>query len=385
MMIRSAPHAVRGRWAALVALTALLTACSGPIIRVTTSAPGSASALQELLYVCNQDDASVSIIDMGTNRVVRTVDLRSHGFSANAKPHHVAVEPDGSFWYVTLIGENRIAKFDRDDRLVGQATFETPGMLALHPTEDVLFVARSMTAVNPPRRVGVLRRSDMSIDELPVFFPRPHALALEPRSGTLYTASLAVNQMAAIDVAREDVELHDVPGAAHALMQFAVSPDGRTLVISAELSHRVIVFDITEPLQPRQVAEIAVERQPFDPVFTPDGRRVYLGNKAADAVTVIDIDRHALARVIRGPGIAQPHGAAVSADGRRVYISSNNLGTDHGMPGHGGDEAGGDAPGGHPDRTTGTVVVIDTETDEIVEVIRVGRNATGIATRTRRP
>jgi YVTN family beta-propeller protein len=363
--------------ALLAAVTVLCAACAAP---VSQSTPSSQAAAGELLYVCNQNDATVSIIDMATNRVIRTVDLRQMGFSENAKPHHVAVEPDGSFWYVTLIGDGRIVKFDRNDRMVGQVPFETPGMLALHPTEDLLFVGRSMTAVSPPQRIGILRRSDMMINELDVFFPRPHALALEPRSGTVYTASLAVNQMAAVKPVDEEVELMDVAGPAHALMQFAVSPDGRALVVSAELSHKVFVFDISTPMSPRLTNEIDVGPQPFDPIFTPDGRWVYLGNKAANTVTVIDMTTRTVAAVIQGRGLAQPHGVATSRDGRFVYISNNNLSQTHDMAAGHEAHAAPATPAGN-----GTVVVIDTATREIVSVIDVGRNAAGIGTRTIRP
>jgi YVTN family beta-propeller protein len=234
-----------------------------------------------------------------------------------------------------------------------------------------------MTAVNPPQRIGVIRRSDMMVNELPVFFPRPHALALEPRSGTVYTASLAVNQMAAVKPLDEEVKLIDVAGPAHALMQFAVSPDGRSLVVSAELSHKVFVFDITDPMAPRLTDEIDVGPQPFDPIFTPDGRWVYLGNKAANTVTVIDMGTRTVAEVIAGRGIAQPHGVATSRDGRFVYISNNNLGQTHDMAAGHEAHAAPATPAG-----PGNVIVIDTATRDIVAVIEVGHNASGIGTRT---
>ncbi|MEM9666415.1 MAG: hypothetical protein AAF970_15875, partial [Bacteroidota bacterium] len=118
------------------------------------------------LYVGNQAEASVSIIDMDRNVLMRVVDLQALGFSENAKPHHTAVEPDGAHWYVSLIGESKVLKFDRDHNLVGQVDFETPGMLAMDPTADRLYVARSMMAVNPPRRVGVIERSSMGLEEV---------------------------------------------------------------------------------------------------------------------------------------------------------------------------------------------------------------------------
>ncbi|MFQ5550955.1 MAG: c-type cytochrome domain-containing protein, partial [Gemmatimonadales bacterium] len=105
----------------------------------------------ELLYVTNQGEATVSVIDMETNMVVRTVDLTALGFSEGSMPHHIAVEPDGSYWYVSLIVANSILKFDRHNNLVGQVAFDRPGLLALDPTGDLLFAARSMISANPPQ------------------------------------------------------------------------------------------------------------------------------------------------------------------------------------------------------------------------------------------
>ena len=358
----------------VVACSAAAPAMHEPAMSaVAVTDPAAAAAT--LLYVCNQNEATVSVVDVATNRVVRTIDLTTLGFSANAKPHHVAVEADGSHWYLTLIGDGKIVKLDRNDRVVGQASFETPGMLALHPTEDLLFVGRSMTAVNPPQRIGVVRRSTMAIDEIDIFFPRPHAMVLQAGTGTVYTASLGVNQMAAVNIETDEVKLTSVDGPPHALMQFAISPDGTTLVASGELSHQVIFFDLADPMQPRRVASVSVEAQPFDPIFTPDGKWVYLGNKAANSITIVDAGSHTVAKVLRGEGIAQPHGTAVSSDGRYVYVSNNNLSDpSHAM--HAGAQ-----PAAQPAGSggKGTVVVIDTRTQAITSVIPVGLNAAGIA------
>lgn len=350
-------------------------------------APAATAAPASWLYVCNQDDATVSVLDMETLQVVRTVDLQALGYSANAKPHHVAVEPDGSYWYVSLIGEGKVVKLDNQDRVVGEAPFETPGMLSLHPGRDLLVVGRSMSAVNPPSRVGLIRPSDMSIDELDVFFPRPHAIALEPSTGIVYTASLGVNQIAAVDPVRERVELTNVEGPQHALMQFAVSPDGSQLVISGELSHTVIFFDLSDPMKPRRVGTVDVGAQPFDPIYTLDGRQVYLGNKAANTITVVDAERFVVEKVFDDPRIREPHGAVLSPDGRYVFISNTNVREDHSMMGmdhsaHGAHAA--HTPAAPVRGGLGSVAVIDVATREIVQVVEMGNNTTGMGAPTRR-
>jgi YVTN family beta-propeller protein len=363
---------------ALLACASASAAVSAP--RAQAAIPPGAAASPAYLYVCNQNDATVSVIDVATMKVARTVDLQKLGFGPNAKPHHVVVEPDGSYWYVSLIGENRILKMDRQDKVVASAEFETPGMMALDPRNDMLFVGRSMTAVNPPQRIGIVNRKTMAIDEVDVFFPRPHAMAMDTANNTVYTASLAVNQLAAIDPETQEVKLTPVDGPQHSVMMFTVSPDGKTLVASGELSHKVLIWDVAQPMQPKLTATIDVGPQPFDPIFTRDGKFVYLGNKAANTVTVIDVANRKVAKVIEGEGLLQPHGTAVSPDGRWVFVSNNNLGDGGGHAMHGADahpatsSASAGAAGG-----TGTVVVIDTRTQEISSVIPVGHNAAGLA------
>ncbi len=314
------------------------------------------------LYVANQDAATVSVVDVGTLRVVHTVDLQALGFPANSKPHHTAVEPDGSHWYVSLIAAGKVLKFTRENELVGQADFETPGMLALHPREDLLFVGRSMAAVNPPQRVGVVNRTDMEIDEVDVFFPRPHAIAVHPNGRYVYTASLGVNQIAGIDLESDEIELTTVDGPTHVMVQFAISPDGRWLVATGQITGTLLVFDLSNASKPRHVRTIEVNPHPWHPTFSPDGRFVYFGNQATNTVTMIDAQRWEVAQVIEGHGLAEPHGIAVSADGRYLFVSNRNL------------------KGDYPSvDNEGTVVVIDTASRTIEKVIEVGPYAAGMS------
>ena len=332
----------------------------------------------QLLYAANQSEAVVSVIDMETNQVVRTVDLQPLGLPANAWPHHIAVEPDGSYWYLSLIASNQILKFDRQNQLIERIDFVRPGLLALDPVGENLYAARSMAAVSPPQEIGVIRRSDMSFEEVGIFLPRPHALAVQPGTGTVFTASLAVNQIASFYPEDEALELADLGGVRpHTFIGFAISPDGRWMVGTTELTASVFVFDL-ERTDMIPVDTIAVNAAPWHPVFTPDGRWVYVGNNWDNTANVIDMETRTLAKVIEGNGLAQPHGSATSPDGRFAYIASRNLEM---PPGHSkyehmytprydtGDNA-----------RAGTVVVIDTSTQEIVKVIEIEGYGAGLGT-----
>lgn len=333
----------------LQVLAAALVAAFGP--------PGSGPAL---LYVCNQDGASISVIDTGTNRVVRTIDLQALGFPPNAKPHHIVAEPDGRAWYLSLIGAGKVVKFDRHDSVIAEVDFETPGMMALHPSRDVLYVGRSMTAVNPPQRIGVVQRAAFTLEEVEILLPRPHALAVHPSGSHVFVGSMSANRIAVVDTRTEEVTFVELEGPPHALVQFALSPDGTRLATGGHLSSRFFLFDASAPPAVRALAVLSVGAMPWDPVFSPDGRYVYFGNNGANTVTVFDAQHRTVAATIEGPGLAEPWGVALSGDGRRLYVSNNN--------------ARGTRPG-----PNGTVVVIDTATRAIVAVIDVGRGPTGIA------
>jgi DNA-binding beta-propeller fold protein YncE len=326
---------------------------------------------QDLVYVCNQDAATITIIDAKRNAVVDTVDLQQLGFSATAKPHHVVVEPDGSFWYVSLIGDNVVLKLDRNNRVVGRAPFDQPGMLALEPDQDRLYVSHSMTAVNPAQRIGAIERSTMDIEEVEVFFPRPHAIAVDPRGTHVYVGSLAENRIVSVNLETEELTFTPVEGGpAHTFVQFAVSPTAPILVVTTELTGRLLVFDITTPGVLRLIKSVEVNAAPWDPVFSVDGRYVFFGNQRTNTITVVETGNWTIAKVIHNDGISDPYGSITSPDGRYVYIANRHVrDSDHAAHGTG------------AAKRVATVVVIDTNTLTVSKVIDVPGDATGIGTR----
>ena len=343
---------------------ALLAAACGGGMAGGPESPAPPSG--ERVYVANQSSATVSVIDAESGEIVETIDVTQFGFDANSRPHHTAVAPDGH-WYVSLIGGGAVLQFDAENQMVAQAPFETPGLLAYDASNDRLYVGRSMMAVNPPQRIGTIDPGSMEIEELDVFFPRPHALAVDGAAHRVWAASLVENQVAVLDSGTEDLELADVDGPSHTLVQFALSPDRTRLVATTQLTGKLLVFDATRPDLPL-VAEVDVGTQPWHPVFLPDGSRVYMGAKDDDAVVVVDAERWAVTARITAPGIVEPHGSAVTADGRYVFVSNRNLKGTY-----------------QPQRSVsdpaevGTVVKIDTATNQVVQTIEVGTYPAGIS------
>lgn len=323
----------------------------------------------DALYVCNQAGATISIIDPTTHAVVETVDLAEYGFSESAKPHHVVVEPDGSAWYVSLIGSDVIAKFNQRNELVGTMEFEAPGMLSLHPTRPLLYSSHTMSIPDVPRTVAVVRRSDMTrSDILSVPIDRPHGMKVSPTGGFAYTTSLSTNEVVPIDTETNDVHAPvTFSGERQRYVQMDITADGSTAYLTGQVAGEVQVLNLENPTAPVRVHRVDVGAEPWHPQLSDDGPTLYFGSKATNMVYLLNTETLSFTTV-EGEGLAQPHGSALSPNGRFLYLSNNNQnGTYTPSSGEG----------------VGTIVVIDTVTRQIRTVIEVGEKPAGINTRWR--
>jgi hypothetical protein len=265
-----------------------------------------------------------------------------------------------------------VVKFDRADKIAGQYEMETPGMLALEGTER-LVVTRSMSAVNPPKRIGIVRRDTMKGDELDVIFPRPHPMAAA--NGYAYTGSLGVNQIATIGLADDKVDLQNVAGPSHSFVQFTLSPDRKTLVGATDVSGQLLVFSLATPGKPALVKAIDVGKMAFDPSFTPDGKFVWVPVKSSNEIAIVDATTWAVAGRITSPEFKQPHQIVFSPDGSTAFVTNNNKMdhmadpsmAGHAMPG----VTGGPAP----------LVLVDVKTRKVEKSIVLGMNLTGMGAR----
>ena len=256
---------------------------------------------------------------------------------------------------------------------MGKFEMETPGMLSFAPGNQ-LVVSRSMSAVNPPKRVAVLDRTKMTGEEIDILFPRPHPMAVV--DGYAYTASLGVNQLAAIELASGKVQIVDVKGPPHAFVQFAVSPDRKTLVASTEVSGQLMVFDVSTPARPTLKAELPLGKMVFDPVFTPDGRSVWVPVKMDNEIAVIDTATWKVTSRIKDDAFKQPHQIVFTADGRTAFVTNNNKMDHMADPAH----AGHAMPAGDE---AAPLVVIDMASKKVTKSLPLGKNLTGMNTRAR--
>jgi len=75
------------------------------------------------------------------------------------------------------------------------------------------------------------------------------------------------------------------------IVGLAVSPDGKTMVATAQLTGKLLVFDLADPAKPKLTQRVATGEWPWLVTFTPDGAEVWVPNQRSNTVTVIDARR----------------------------------------------------------------------------------------------
>ncbi len=321
----------------------------------------------EVIYVCNQGDGTISIIDAQKHIVSKTLNLADYGFSSGSKPHHIVVEQDGNIWYVSLVADGKVLKFNKENELLGTADTPTPGMMALHPTQSKLYVGRSMTAPTPPSSIISIDTETMAVTEIPLAFARPHALVVQNSGNYLFCGSLSDNKIAIIDSGNDEVEeIFTLAGNNHVFVQFEISLDSKQLYATGQISNQLLFFDVDSlgSLSLNQTIDVGL--QPWHPILSPGGQTLYFGNKESNSVSVIDIISKT-GTTITGNGLASPHGSSLSKDGEYLFISNQNKNGDY-IPSNSSGNA----------SDTGTVVVINTSTNSIEKIIEIGKIPSGM-------
>ena len=357
-----------------------------------------------LLYVCNQLAGRVAVVDVDRQRTIRHVHFADLGQPANAKPHHVVA--DGRTWYVTLIdgtGGGSVLKMDgsllldpADPAIVlaeemptgGEDTFQKPGMLALDAERDRLYAGRSFSADASSSNLAALRTDDLTFDTFETGPIHPHAVGVSADGQFVYTAALTSiggeTEVFVLEAAGGDrVQRLALPGQL-AFVHFAVSQRDPLVALSSQTGDALYVFDVQDDPDAPDYGTLAlrhtvpVEGQPWHPALSPLGPVAYVPNRTGGTVSVVDMSTGAVVQTIRNAAFSQPHGAAVSADGELLFISSRNLA----MTG----QASYDPPlrfvvdgEEEPADLYGNVVILDASSGAEVAVIPQGRFASGLA------
>ncbi len=143
----------------------------------------------------------------------------------------------------------------------------------------------------------------------------PSGMALDQRSGRLYVACQAEDEVQVIDVSAAEIIERTRVFAGDRPREVALTPDGRTLVSVNTGSDSISVFD-ADPLT--RLERIPVGSGPVSLVIDPAGRRVFVFNAISSSISVVDIARRSLVATI--PTDSAPLRGQFNASGDKLLV-----------------------------------------------------------------
>ena len=147
------------------------------------------------VFVSNERDDTVSVIDAATNEVIATVPV-------GKRPRGVGVSPDGSEVYVAISGDNAIAVVD-PDKLEVVRTFDSgddPEAFAVHPNGNI-YISNEEDAT----ATFVELASGRIINEVELG-EEPEGVLVTADGSTVFVASEAANLVHVIDTESAEIK-----------------------------------------------------------------------------------------------------------------------------------------------------------------------------------
>ncbi|NUN71121.1 MAG: beta-propeller fold lactonase family protein [Bacteroidetes bacterium] len=297
----------------------------------------SAAPVRGWAYVTNQGEDLTAVIDLDRNRIARyvTTGLASVGTASPQAPHNAVVDWQNQYYYVNLIGGSKLLKFRvSDNTLAGELTsgLSSPAQVALTKNSDTAFVTNfenGKTNITVVNTVTMTKIGDIGSPAM----LKPHGVTITPDFRSVIVANSLSDNITVINTSdRSIAAVIPVSGSVPALpvnytyqfepYQSVITPDSRFVFVTCRKSGEVRVID----LQLGTVIDsITVGTFPLIPAITPAGDIVFVANRNSNSVTAVSVATRSVLFTVPNVGV-EPHGIAVSKDGKYVYVSCENLG-----------------------------------------------------------
>jgi YVTN family beta-propeller protein len=266
------------------------------------------------------------------------------------------------------------------------------GYLSLAPAAPAPPAVSIAAAAQPDPAPGVVESAITASVPIPAIGPSipvgatPGFAVVSPNGRQAYVANRAAGVITVVDTAVNRVTA-TVPVVQGPPQYLAFSPDGRTVYVSIWNDARTVAaIGVLDTTTNAMVATVPVRTRPFLAAVTPDGRQLYVPNHDSGTVSVVDTAALRVTGEIRVS--PDPHWVEISRDGKRAYTAdheSNRVSVIDTATG----SVVAEVPTGrsphslavHPTRPlaavadygSDTVTVIDTDTDRAVATVPVGR------------
>jgi YVTN family beta-propeller protein len=307
-----------------------LAAIAVATIVAVTGGAGPAHAKDAV--VLNSDDGSLSLIDTTTYKEI------SRNYIGR-QPHHLIATPDGKSLIVAMAGGNELAFIDKATAAVtARREASDPYQIGFSP-DGKWFVANSLRL----DRIDIYEGATYQLVHRLPAPTMPSHIAFSTDSNTVYVTLQGTNNLIAIDLAtgvpRWTVPVGRQPAGV------LVRPAGTILVAIMGSDHIAEV----DPGDGKIVRLIRTGAGAHNFLLAPDGKTLYVSNRLAGTISVLDAATLAVTGSLAAPG--GPDDMALSVDGKELWATG---------------------------RWRASVDVIDRESGTLRTTIPVGRSPHGI-------
>lgn len=250
-------------------------------VPAATSAPSTGPRV----YVTNETSGDLSVIDVGSRKVVATIPL-------GKRPRGIQVSPDRSTIYVALSG----------------SPIAPPGI--------------DESTLPPPDRsadgIGVVDAAQGKLLKILNVGADPEKLSLSNDGALMFVSNEDTAKASIIDVKQGTiVATVDVGGEPEGV---DTRPDGKVVYVTSEEDGAVFVIDVERRAL---VTKFDVGPRPRSTAFLPDSSRAYVTSENGSSIAVVDAMAHKVLNTIQLTGeLVRPMGAVVSPDGAFLYVTT---------------------------------------------------------------
>ena len=259
-------------------------------------------ALAKDAVILNSDDDSLSLIDTSTYREI------SRTYIGRA-PHHLIATPDGKSLIVAMAGGDELVFLDRATGMIKQRIAASdPYQVGFSP-DAKWFVANSLRL----DRIDIYDAADYRLVHRLPAPTMPSHIGFSPDSSAVYVTLQGTNNLIAIDLA-SGRPLWTVP-VGHQPAGVWVRPSG-TILVGIMGSDHIAEID---PRDGTLIRRVQTARGAHNFLRSPDGATLYVSNRVAGTISVLDADTLAITGTMSAPG--GPDDMALSPDGQELWVT----------------------------------------------------------------
>jgi YVTN family beta-propeller protein len=261
---------------------------------------GAASA--STAVVLNSDDDTLSVVSSdGYHEVSRTHIGRG--------PHHLIVSPDGRTLILAMSGSNELVLVDRTTGVESKRIEASdPYQIGFSP-DGKWFVAASLRL----DRIDIYDANTFQLVHRLPAATLPSHIAFARDSGTVFVTLQSTGGLIAIELASGKV-LWTAP--------IGPTPAGIVTRPTGTLLAGIMGSDYIAEIDPQDghvIQKIHTGNGAHNFLAAPDGKTLYVSNRVAGTISVLDADTLAITATFIAPG--GPDDMALSPDGKELWVT----------------------------------------------------------------